>query len=117
MPRKPIEHDPDAEAVIYVRVSGAVKNEIVRFAESQGLSVSGWAASVLWFAAREGRGLPGPAVAVAPVPDASVVLRAYALGESVLVPCGRVGSCEGVVSGGVVVGGLVWCGVCGVRFS
>lgn len=108
-PAKPVEK-LDADYEIRVRVPGWLKNDILAFAERQGMSFGQWCAVALYVAVREGGGLP-----VRPVgrglPGVDDVLRAYLSGERLLMPCGVV-ECGFVEE---VVGGVGFCGVCGVR--
>ena len=52
MPQKPLRHKPDANAVVYVRVPGWVKNACLDAATSAGMTLNAWAASVLIEASR-----------------------------------------------------------------
>lgn len=113
MPRH--RHNPDAEAVLYIRVPGHLKNTIASAADAAGLSITAWCANALRLALLDERGIPRPPRAHAPLPTVETVIAAYARGESVLTPCGRAGSCPGVEGDREVLHGVEWCGSCGIR--
>lgn len=68
-------------------------------------------------ALRDDWGVPEPPPAVRGLPTVADEIRAYAVGERLTGPCGRVvGECVAVGVGGVgVAGGLGFCVGCGVR--
>lgn len=79
------------------------------------MPVQAWVAAQLHRALLEGRGVPSPPPARVGLPTTADEIRAYVLGERLLLPCGRVGSCAGLVP--EVVGGVGFCGECGIRVS
>ena len=91
-------------------LSGADKNAVIDFCAAEGVSLQQWMAVTVMSAVREGRGLPR-LVDGAVLPDAGSVLRAYLAGVRVLNPCGR-SDCVPVP---VLVGGVSFCDLCGVR--
>lgn len=112
MPRPPERADPDSVAAINLLLPGWLKNDVVECAERSGLFVRDFIALVLYVWVREGRGLPVAPVG-RPLPSVVDELRSYLVGERLLMPCG-VSECGFV---GEVVGGVEFCGVCGVRVS
>lgn len=76
------------------------------------MHVTEWATIVLYAAIREGKGLP-LSPEPRPVPSLVDEIRAWAVGERLLMPCGVVRGGCGFVLEDVGVGGF--CGVCGVR--
>lgn len=110
-----VEHDPDAQAVIYVRVPGWLKNKITAIAAENGMTVNTWAANVLQLATRNNPIPPPPARA--PIPDATDTIRAYLTGERLLSPCGQPWPCRLDTEGTTTVAGLTYCTACGIRTS
>lgn len=110
MPRPPEPGDPDRDYEVRLRVPGWLKNDIIRLAGEQGLGLGEWCAVALWTMVREGRRLPVGLVG-RELPSVSDQVRAYLSGERLLMPCGLV-ECGFVEE---VVGGVVFCGSCGVR--
>jgi hypothetical protein len=112
-----ITHNPDAEAVLYVRVPGAFKNELARAAEAAGLSINAWCANQLRLALRESRGLPAPPPAAAPLPTPAESLFAWLHDEPLITPCGKQGTCPGLSEEPEVLAGVRWCASCGIRLG
>jgi hypothetical protein len=115
MPR--VTHNPDAEAVLYVRVPGHLKEAIASAADAAGLSLNAWCANILRLGLLEGRGIPLPPRAHAPLPTVDEVVAAYVRGEQVVTPCGRVGICSGTTESPEVLHGVGWCRGCGIRLG
>lgn len=112
-PRRIPNHDEECQ--LAVRIPGWFKNQIVDLCEREGVPVSVWVVAQLQRGVLEGRGVPEPPPARVGLPTVVDEIRAYVLGERVLLPCGRVGSCAGLVP--EVVGGVGFCGECGIRVS
>lgn len=110
-----VDHHDTAQAVIYVRVPGWLKNQITRCATTSGLTVNAWAANVLELATRQDP-LP-PAPARAPLPDTVDTLRAYLTGNRLLAPCGQPWPCDVDTAGTHDTAGISWCNACGIRTS
>jgi len=111
MPRKPERaKNPTTLYRIEFLLNGNDKNALIDHCDTEGVSLQQWLAVVVMSAIREGQGLPRLADGL-PLPDAGSVLRAYLAGERVLQPCGRTDCSPSPVD----VGGLLFCGECGVR--
>lgn len=102
--------DPDGLYNVTVRVRGVRKNVLLGEADRLGCSLSELVLLAVEDFCRGREGVPALADGVRP-PEVLDVLRGYLLGESVLQPCG-VEVCGRV---DCVVGGFVFCEVCGVR--
>lgn len=112
-----VTHRDDAEAVLYIRVPGWLKNDLAGLADQQGLSINAWCANQLRLALREQRGLPAPPVPAGPVAGPVEAVRAWLEGETLLTPCGRTGSCAGTDGEVELVSGVGWCRECGIRLA
>jgi len=112
-----IRHNPDAEAVLYIRVPGTLKNELTDAADRDGLSITSWCANQLRLALRESRGIPTPPPAPVPLPGPAEALHAYLVDEPLVLPCGKTGTCAGLTDPPEVLHGLRWCAGCGIRLS
>jgi hypothetical protein len=116
MPKSPnTDLDPDSSYNLNVRIPGWMKLEIIELCEKHGWSIQEWASVRLLVALREGQGVPPAPRGVAPLPTTADQIRAFALGERLFGPCGGVWPCGFVEGGSQVVGGVEFCGVCGVR--
>ena len=105
--------DPDIACQLSVRIPGWFKNQIVEHCETVDVPVSVWVINVLREALRAGKGFPEAPPAKAGLPGLDEQLRLYLLGERLVLPCGRVGVCEGLSA--PLLGGVRFCGECGVR--
>lgn len=107
----------DREVVVYLRLPAHLKDSIIEMARGENLSQNAWAVNILRQAVLTGKGLPSPPPAHVPLPLPSEVLHAYITGESLVMPCGKVGSCEALVAPPERLSGVDWCGACGIRLS
>jgi hypothetical protein len=133
MPQRPLRHDPDAGAVVYVRVRGWAKNACLDAAERAGMTLNAWAAAVLAEAAL-GHGItPGETTRHNTSHDTthrntphdttrhdapSVVdtLLSWATGSPLVAPCGRSWPCVASERTSESAGHH-YCSECGVRVS
>ena len=111
------KHNPDAEAVLYIRVPGHLKNQITDTAHTAGLSITAWCANILRLALREQHGLPNPPPATTPLPTPAEALHAYLTQQNLTTPCGRTGTCTGLTSPPEALHGVLWCTECGIRLG
>lgn len=117
MARPPLRHPDDAEAVLYVRIPGWLKNQITDLADTDDVSLATFVGVALRDIARDKRGLPVPPPPAAPMPDAAAMLRAYVEGDHVLTPCGRKDRCAGMETEPVKIGSVRFCGSCDIRIE
>ena len=104
---------PDRVYSLSLRLTGSLKQEIIKAAAAAGLSVNQW---VLWAIRRQidsGEGIPAPALAPRAMPTESEILQSIMDGEPLMMPCGRRrGQCVPLV---VDLGGVKVCRVCNLR--
>lgn len=100
---------------IVLRVTGKEKNQILKEAKKQNLSLSEYIKYCIWLTMRNTQGIPPPTTTKVALPTPDEHLRAYLRGETLLQPCGRVESeCEMVVE---TFGVLKVCATCNVRID
>ena len=116
MPKSLRRANPDEQVNLAVRIPGWLKNEVVDYLEETDQSLNEWFGAVLLRGLREGWGVPEPPRAGRPLPSTADEVRAWAVGERLLGPCGEVWPCGGS-DGGRVVSGLRFCSVCSVRLG
>lgn len=112
-----VTHSPDAEAVLYVRVPGQLKNEITAAADAAGISITSWCANQLRLALRSERGFPPPPPAAAPLPGPAEALHAWVHDTPLITPCGQTGTCAGLTEPADTLHGVRWCSSCGIRLA
>lgn len=129
MPQKPLRHKPDANAVVYVRVPGWVKNACLDAARSSGMTVNAWAASVLIEASRVAsretahdtshhdtphdttpHGTPHD------TPTLVDTISSWIMGSPLVAPCGKAWPCPASERTDEAAG-LHYCSECGVRVT
>lgn len=111
MPRPPTPpDDPDGTFLVRVWVPGWLKAALIAGAESSGLTLSEHCAVLLAVAVREGTEVP-LRPGVRELPTFVDVVRSYAVGETLLMPCGE-RSCEVRES---CIGAFRFCETCGIR--
>ena len=110
-------HNPDREAVLYLRLPNHLKEEILRQSQAEGLSLNAWCVNVLRLTIRNALGLPPPPPANAPLPTPSEALHAYLTDTTLTTPCGRTGTCTGLTSPPETLHGVPWCQECGIRLG
>lgn len=115
MPRRTTHYKDDATAVVYVRVPGWLKNDIVQLCKELDVSVNSWSANILYQALLERKNLPTAPEPAGPIPTIQDILRSYLTKEPVLEPCGREAPCERWSTEPTVVSGVAYCGHCGIR--
>ena len=104
---------PDKKYGIALVLTGTQKNEIVRYAESIGVSVNELVVySALTFVRNE-KGIPESGPAQFRLPTLEETLVGYIRGEQVLTPCGKT-SCEMVLED---IGQYQFCKTCNVRVN
>ena len=108
--------DPDGVVHLVVRVPGWLKNRLLDVAGESGVSLNGVVLGALFWWEREVGGFPRAPVVGGVVPSVVDEVRAYLLGVRLSGACGRVG-CVGLSGDGVLLGGVEFCGECGVRLG
>jgi hypothetical protein len=119
MPRgaKPARVDPDDVSIVAVSTPGWLKNEIIDLAERLGCSMGDVILTAIWQAIRAEQGLvPLPEPRALPPTPADMV-RAYFTGETLMMPCGKVGTCEGAGEEPATLGSMTFCRFCDVRLG
>lgn len=117
VPRAPQRAVDGAEVYLQVRLPGWLKNQVIDHCETLGCSLNAWLVEALRSGLRAGQGLPEPPPARAPLPTVADQIRAWAAGESIMTPCGRVGSCPGTESEPWSHDGMGFCTECGIRVT
>ena len=114
MPRSPQRaHGP---AYLQVRLPATLKNAVIDRCEALQCSLNAWLVEALQKALRDDLGLPEPPPAKAPLPTPADMIREWAVGERVSMPCGKVGRCAAVGDDGVWShDGMGFCVSCGIR--
>ena len=116
MPRPPQSANPHTPNYLQVRLPGWLKNEVIAHCERLGCSMNAWLVESIQTALRDGRGLPEPPQARAPIPTPADEIRAYALGERLTTPCGRYDTCDGMDPAKVWDhDGMSFCSTCSIR--
>lgn len=114
VPRSPQRAHGDA--FVQVRVPAVLKNAVIDRCEALGCSLNAWLVEAVRKGLRDDLGLPEPPPAKAGLPTPADMIRVWAAGERVLMPCGAVGSCAAVgVDGTWVHDGMGFCTCCGIR--
>jgi hypothetical protein len=114
VPRSP--QRAHGEAYVQVRVPAAVKNAVIDACEVLGCSLNAWLVEAIQKGLRDDLGLPEPPPAKAGLPTPADMIRQWAAGERVLMPCGAVEPCAAVGPDGVWShDGMGFCGACGIR--
>jgi len=104
------------DAFVQVRVSAELKNAVIDRCEALGCSLNAWLVEAVRKGLRDDLGLPEPPVAKAPLPSPADMIREWAAGERVMMPCGAVERCAAVGEGGVWShDGMGFCVECGIR--
>lgn len=117
MGRTPQRHPDGTDGILYLRVPGWLKNELVDQADAAGLSLAAYVGAILHRIARQDAGLPEPPPARAPIPTITDVLHEYATGEPLLTPCGKQRTCDGLDATPRTIGSIQFCAVCDIRLS
>lgn len=115
MSRKPSKGNVGALAYMQLRVDGELKNALIAQADRDGVSLNTLMIEMIKRWIREGRGIPEPPPARAPLPSEFDVLTAWINGEQVLTPCGKRGTCDGMEGKTTTNGPLTFCTTCGIR--
>lgn len=116
MTRRPKQADPNALNYVAFKVPGALKNEMRAFCKRKGIHMSAWLIELAKHAMREDRGIPEPPIARAPAPTREDEIRAYILGDHLLMPCGKEQSECLVGKNDSTHSGMTFC-ECGIRVS
>lgn len=100
---------------IIIRLPGSVKNDLIRVARKNRVSMTAWVVETIRRGIREEWGIPEPPPAVAPLPTPADLIESAALNRPVITPCGKVGVCEGTGLSTVDHNGMSFCSVCQIR--
>jgi len=79
----------DSYVTINIRIKGRMKNEIVDYANKQGISVNQLCVYALYEFVKNQKGLPSPGNAQFSIPTVEEQVLAYVRGEQILKPCGK----------------------------
>lgn len=104
--------------VVQLRMRGLLKNRLVSAAAERGLSLNQFGALCIKAVLDEEADIAPPPPAHAPLPTVQEVLRSYLEGseDKLLAPCGKAWPCE--ADGNLEdVGGVDFCGSCGIRVT
>ena len=114
---RPGHVDPDRTVAIQTRVPGFIKNELIDFADKEGMPLSQATAIILKTFLEEERGIPQPPPAEVPVPTLRAVLQAYHEGTSLIGPCGQAWDtgCSYQTCGVRKIDNAEFCADCGIR--
>lgn len=105
-------------AYLQVRLPAELKNAVIDRCEALGCSLNAWLVEVLRKGLRDDLGLPEPPVAKAPLPTPADMIREWAAGERLLMPCGAVEPCPAVGPDGTWEhDGMGFCVECGIRVT
>jgi len=107
--KRELAKHPDRKYGIALTLTGAQKNEIVKYAESIGVSVNELMVYCALAFVRSERGIPESGPAQFRLPTFEETLTGYIRGETVLTPCGKT-SCE-------EIGQFKFCKTCNVRVN
>lgn len=119
MPRgvKPQRAEPEAVSQIAIAIPGWLKNDLIDAAEALGCPMGDIVLTAVWEHLRAEKGLvPLPEPRALP-PTTADVLRAYFTGETLLMPCGKAGTCEGAGMEPGKLGTMSFCRACDVRLA
>jgi hypothetical protein len=101
---------------LQVRLPATIKNAIIDRCEALQCSLNAWMVEALQKALRDELGLPEPPPAKTPLPTPADMIRQWAVGEPVLMPCGATEPCPAVTADGVWVHDhMGFCTTCGIR--
>ena len=115
MPRAPQPANPNSSNYLQIRLPGWLKNDVIAHCENLGCSLNAWLLESLQTSLRQDRGLPEPPPSRAPLPNTSDQIRAWAVGERMLTPCGKQTSCSAWDGDTWVHDGMGFCKECGIR--
>jgi hypothetical protein len=115
MPRGPQRATGDL-AYLQIRLPGWLKNEVIDHCESRGISLNAWLVEALRAQLRVELEVPAPPPARAPLPTTADMIRGWATGERLIMPCGRNETCAGIDDAGRWShDGMGFCNECGIR--
>jgi hypothetical protein len=115
MGRKPItKYRGDQPAILSVRMSGHLRNDIVAYVAGLDSTINAWAAAILKEAMEAGRGLPPAPPAPQPLPTKEQIIHAYLTEEPLLEPCGKDYPCDRH-AGTDRLGAMEFCKACRIR--
>ena len=116
MPRPPQPSTTNGPNYLQIRLPGWIKNQIINHCEKLGCSLNAWLVEAVQAQLRADLRLPDPPPAKAALPTTADMIRLWAVGERVVMPCGAVEPCSAVdPEGRWVHDGLGFCGFCGIR--
>ena len=114
MPRSPQRAHGDA--YLQIRLPADLKNAVIDRCEVLSCSLNAWLVEALRKGLRDDLGLPEPPPAKAGLPTPADMIREWAVGEKILMPCGVTTSCAAMNSDGTWThDGMGFCNECGIR--
>ena len=115
MPRSP-QKATGQEAYVQVKVPGWLKNELIAHCGQMGISLNAWLVEAIRAGLRNDLSLPQPPPARAGLPTTADMIRQWATGERLLMPCGKTQTCGAVDDDGRWDhDGMGFCRECGIR--
>lgn len=116
MPRPPQPSTTTGPNYIQVRLPGWLKNDLIAHTAELDCTLNAWLVEAIQAQLRADRGLPDPPPAHAPLPTTADMIREWAVGERVVMPCGRSEGCSVVGEDGRWAhDGMGFCVDCGIR--
>lgn len=116
MPRPPQPSTTPGPNYIQIRLPGWLKNQLIEHCDGLDCSLNAWLVEAVQAQLRAELGLPVPPPARVPLPSTADMIREWAVGERVLMPCGAESACAAVdVDGFWVHDGMGFCRFCGIR--
>ena len=108
---------PEDPTYVQIRLPGWLKNQIIEHCESLDCTLNAWLVETVIAAIRQEQGLPQPPPARAPLPTVADQIRAWALGERMVMPCGKTESCAAFDGDTWHHDGMGFCNSCGIRVA
>ena len=116
MPRSPQRSTTAGPNYIQVRLPGHLKNELIEHAAKLDCTLNAWLVEAIQTQLRADLALPEPPPAHAPLPTTADMIRQWAVGERVVMPCGRADACSVIdADGRWSHDGMGFCTECGIR--
>lgn len=107
----------DEYVQINIRVPGRIKNDVMRAAKRNDATMNAWLVQVLRRALREEWGIPEPPPAVRPLATIADQIESFATNRPLIMPCGKMSTCEGAGAPPLDLDGMSFCSVCNIRVA
>ena len=109
--KRKLANFPNRKYGLSISVTGAQKNEIVRYAEEIGVSVNQLMTNATLMFIRNEKGIPEPGPSQYSRITADDVIRSYITGERLLQPCGQRECVQEITE----ISGMEFCKTCNIR--